>query len=1049
MVEEAGPGGTIQVQDAESRYATLLKFDLVGSTEIWNSLNRSDQLELLRGFRAVADETLKPYDVKVEWAGDGALVAFGYPEVRLDAAEAAVRTGLALVQAVRSVRVVRGVQLELRVGIASGPLTIDLQSGAFGGLSINRADRLMALAGPGHVVVAEDTRRLVKNYFAYEDLGVVRLKGFGDTNRVWRVVGETSVVSRFAAQRLEEAPHEIIGRADTLARLTDAWLAARRGSGSAICLVGDAGMGKSRLARAVLERAKRDGATVLEIDCRPSTENSPLLPIGVLLRRTARIGPSASEAEKEMAAVTLLARVLGETAARDAFPYLAPLFGLKSTPIPIDKTREQVRATTINTIVTIVRGLAAQSPLALLCEDLHWADDTTAHVVQSIAQWIGKSGAMMVLTRWPKPVTQIDLERVTEACDTIPIDPLPSSNATELVQVMAGNALSPERVAAIVGRCGGVPLLLEEVTRSMLESIDADTTVPATHSDSPVPPELQLVVESRLSRWPDWKGIVQAASVIGREFPVSVLKAMVPEKSGEINAALTLFAEHGLFVPQTLADRVSFRHALIRDAVYETLVSKRYLRGLHSRAADALAAGYLGTPDASPDVLAHHLRLAERLNEALNTRLAAGEDSFKRGAYVEARGQCDAAQDLIDQVHDRATVGSEEFKLCVLRGMVGAGTHGYSAEPVAMAYQQAQEMFDQRTTSDQRYPVVRGLATAHLVRGEIASAFRYSQEGLKLAEQSGRPDYRIDAMSVLSYTTLYFDRLADCRYWIDCCLELYEAEGGDSFRYPVPQDAKTACLALLPTAAWLLGDAAGAEEAIVRGLQHADSLGREFDKALVHAWIAGVRYTQRRYIEGLQHAGTAHALGKEHKFEEWEGVGAMMALLCQSALQPSPDAVTQAIAVAEQFKSKGVGLNAPYFLWGIARGLVTAGNVRDAIATLDLALHTAAVSQETRMNPEIWTLKAQFESDHATATSLLMDAFRLAEAQGAVANALRAASSLIVRADADTEAVERARMCLQLLDGGIPWDRARPLWMREELTVVRQQVRSLQSARGI
>jgi class 3 adenylate cyclase len=1032
--------GSPRGQDAESHFVTVVKCDVVDSTRVWRRLSRADGLELLRGFKAAVLAVVPAGEVTIEWEGDGALVAFGYPRVRVDAAEAAVRAGLRLIDAVGAVKAVPGVHLQLRVGIASGVMTVDLTTGGLDSMAIKKAERLKTVAAPGQVVIDADTRHFVNRFFDYEDLGVVSLKGFDEGARAWRVVGETSVVSRFLAQRLDDASGEIIGRASALARLADAWAAAREGRGTAVCLVGEPGMGKSRLARAALEQAARDGALVVEVDCTPSSGNSPLLPIGVLLRRTAHITAGASEGDKAEAARALLTRLLGEREAVESLPYLAPLFGIENAPLPLHKTRDQVRAATIAAIVAIFRALAGQRPLAVLCEDLQWADDTTAQVGFMLAQIVGELRALLIVTRWPTPVTPIDLDAVTAAFDTIRVEPLPAPTAADLVRAVAGTRLPPARIDAIVRRCGGVPLLLEEVTRSILEASDAEAAVPAdTDADSRVPPELQLIVESRLDRRPELKGIIEAAAVLGPDFPVALLESMVPDRRAHVPAAIAAFADQGLFAqPDPAAqDRAGFRHGLIRDAVYETLVSRDYLRRLHSRAADALLSAYEGTPDASPDVLALHLRVAERVQEAIRIRLAAGEDTFSRGAYVEAKGHCEAVRALIDAVPDQSAVRQDAFTVCVLLGMVGSGLHGYSAEPAERAYREAQAMFDADTTAERRYPVNRGLATAALVRGDLATAHGYSLEGLTLADQSNRPDYRIDAMSVHSYTTLYFGRLDECRTWIERCLALYDAEGGEQFRYPVPQDAKSAALALLPTAAWLQGDPAAAEAAVADGLAHVERLGRDFDRALLHAWTAGTRYTQRRYLEALQHGNTAYALGRQHRFQEWEGVGAMMTLLAQSALQPAPEAVAQAIAVSREFQAKGVGLNASYFLWGIARGFLTAGNPDSARAVLGTALDVAAASRETRMHPEIWMLQAELEPDDRAALGLLARAFDLAESHGAVANALRAGALLVVRAGSARHG-DQARETLECLDGR--GTAAAAGWMRQALDAIRSAV---------
>lgn len=1044
MTHSADDAGPTETADAESRFVTLLKFDLVGSTELSKSLTASDELDLKRAYVSAVERLVRPEQVKIEWEGDGGLLVFGYPAARVDAAEAAVRTGLKLIDAVRAVNVLRDVRLEVRAGVASGRVTVDKPRGFLSRVTpVSRAARLMAAAKPGQLLIGDDTLHLVKRFFEYEDLGVLELQGTGP-RQAWRVTGETAVVSRFDAQHAPGSEIEIVGRDQVLTRLGAAWASARDGQGAAVCLVGDSGMGKSRLAHAVLDWARRDSAGIFEIDCTPSTGNSPLLPIGVLLRASARIDRGASEAEKARLANALLTQVLGPSGAAEVAGYLAPLFGIESAPLPLDKTREQIRTATIAAIVTMVRAYATKSPVAILCEDLHWADASTAQVVQALSEALGTVPVLLLITHWPRPVTEIDLDAVTAACSVVAIEALPAATAADLVRAAGGHELSAAQVDDIVNRCGGVPLLLEEVTRSTRELSHAGGGRPVQAPESAVPPELQLVVESRLEQSPQLRSIAEAASVLGREFPVSLLETMVPGRETHVRPALVDLAAQGLFVQRdATSERASFKHALIRDAVYETLVSREHLRRLHARAADALRSKYLGTPDASPDVLAQHLVMAGRPDEAIRTRLAAAEETFNRGAYVEAMGHCRAVRGLLDAIDDPLRVKPEAFRVRVLLGMVGTGLHGYSAEPAEAAYREARAMFEDETEPGARYPVIRGLATAALVRGELATAHRHSQEAFALAEESARPDYRIDAMSVLAYTTLYYGRLEDCRAWIDRCLALYEAEGGARFRYPVPQDAKTAALALQPTVSWLLGDAVGAEAAIERGLAHIEHLGRDFDRALLHAWTAGTRYTQRRFQDALAHAGTAYSLGQTHRFKEWEGVGGLMALLSQCALMPSPGALEQAIAAAQAFQAQGVGLNGSYFLWGIARGFRVAGNPAVAAAMLGTALQVAAASGETRMNPEIWMLQAEIEAERSRAMDLLVQAFQLATRQGAVVNALRAAA-MIARLGNEPAHVEWGQSTLVQLDGGpIPPDR--PHWIREELVEARRRLSIVQS----
>ena len=1033
--------------DAEVRHVTVLKCDVVDSTRLKRTLDLDGQLAFKRSFEDTIHEVAGRYAGHVEqFEGDAALVFFGYPDAREDAAESAVAMALDVVDAIAAATFMPGTRLQIRIGVASGVLAVvkesSIQRGEpYAGLIIDIAERLRALAEPDQVLTCDVTKRLAARFFEYADLGTAHVKGFEDGVRAWRVVRRSSLVSRFEAQRYDESRSEIIGRADVLASLAEAWADAQGGTGRTVCLIGDAGIGKSRLARAALDRAACDQATVLSIDCMPSTGNTPMLPIGVLLRRLAGITVDASHADTRTRATELLEQLLPAGDVPNAVRYLAPLFGLETARIPTDETPGEVRDQTVSIAVGVLHALIARAPSVLLCEDLHWADDTTATIVARLADEIPRLTVLMIVTARP------ETDRVPAPANvtSIVLLPLDTPNSAALVRSVAkGAPLSNSVMGRIVDRCEGVPLLLEELTRSTLETAGAGESI-ALEADvaSPVPTPLQLVVESRLSRLPELEVIVQAASVLGREFSINALEQMVPrDRRAKITEALVLFIRHRVFarVPRA-SDRAQFRHAMICEAVHATLLARDRKR-LHSQAADILRDGYLGTPDAAPDVLAEHLRVAERWVECIETHLAASADTAARGAYVESEGHCEAALKLLDKVQNPEQRRELQFNVQVRLGVVLTGRYGYASPRVETAYRAAQSVCGEDAEAEKLYPIMRALATANLVRGNLAVANGLSQQGLALAEQCNGPEFRIDAMSVRCYTAFYYGRLADCRAWIDRCLQLYREEHGERLTYPVPQDAATAALALLPTVAWLLGDAHTAENAIRDGVAHVDRLNRDFDRALLHAWIAGTRYTQRRYDEAEEHASKAVAISQpvgvsdQPRYRDWYATGLLMKLLSKAARSPEPECLAQAIETCMVFASEGVGLNASYYLWGLARGYATIGDRQTADAMLDEAFRRAEASEETRMNAELLILRAEIEPDDAAARALLGRALDIADAEGATATALHAAVALVLRSDRSPASRRAAQATLDILDGRARYP-TRRWWMHEKLARLR------------
>jgi class 3 adenylate cyclase len=1049
------------VRAVQLRQVTVLACDLVRSTELANQLDPEDLRDLFDEFRRTVRRVAHEHSgLRVRlpvFGGDAARVVFGHPDSREDATESAVRCGLALIEAVRALGKARGLPLELRTGIAFGtavldenieetPLTGENVIGTVPALAV----RLMTEAPPGHVAIDHATRRLVGGFFDCQDLGMLRLKGFDAGVRGWLVLGETPVESRHEARRSLDGGDRLVARETELAHLVTAWREACAGRGRGVLIVGDPGVGKSRLARALDEATRADVGSWLEFQCTPRTVNTPLYPITVQVRRLAGIGSADDDQASRERARSLLAQLIDDPArVNDALAYLGPLFQAGQTTIgrvfESGESAELVRARMIQWALELLHALAAQrAPLLIKFEDLHWSDPTTALLLRELLKGVAELKILALITARPETdPAALDLPNTS----VMSLQSLDDGAARALVnQLSADEVLPPQMRDWIVARGEGIPLYLEELTRMVLEAEDQRTAGgPASALDHDVPATLQNVIQARLDRRPALRPVTQAAAVLGREFSLSLLQDLVAGALVDVPNAMARLIDDGVLSP--LGDRnpyrLRFKHALIHDAVYQTLLRSERV-SLHSKVSDilaALAATQAPPPEAAPDVRAYHLRAAARLEEAVVCLIEASAATCAKAAYVESLAHSQEGLALLDSMGDADNPLRKALRrqLLVLKGVALTATSGYAAPAVEEAYRQARTLCDEDADPATLYPIIRGLATYHLVRGDLAVAYDLSVQGLTLAERSGRPDQRIDALSVHGYTSLYTNRLRDARDSLERCLALYRIEGGERFAYPVPQDAGTAAWALLPTVAWLMGDSHAAEAAVKEGQAHVVRLNRPYDSALLHAWLAGTRYTQRRYAEAISHAATGMEVSQRCGYQEWLGISAMMFSLAQGALQPAPDHVANVRTIFTGFQQMGVLLNASYFHWGLARALLNAGDIAGARNAVDEAFRHADASQESRMNGELMILLAELETDDTTAAAHLRQALEVARAQELVPTALRAALTLRLRTAPDARAREEAHEILHTLEDQNRWPAA-PGWMRDLLVKTTQNL---------
>jgi class 3 adenylate cyclase len=615
QVETAQPTATAAVpREAERRQLTVLFCDLVGSTALSGHLDAETMREVITRYQnTVAGEITRFEGHVAKFMGDGVLAYFGWPRAHEDDAERAVRSGLALVQAVGGLEAA-GRPLAARIGIATGLVVVgDLvgdgaaQEEAVVGETPNLAARLQALAQPGAVVISQATRRLVGGLFELTDLGAQRLKGFAEPLAAWQVEGEGRAEGRFEALHGEWLTR-LVGREHELGILLERWSWAKDGDGQVALLSGEPGIGKSRLTRSLIERLADESHTRLRYYCSPYHTNSALYPVTEQLERAAglRVEDAAETRLDKLEAV--LAEATENPA--EVTPLIAALLSIPAGPRypPVNLAPEAQKLRTFETLLGQVIGLAGRWPLLMVLEDAHWVDPTTSELFGLIIDRIQRLPVLLLITFRPEftppwtgyaHVTSLTLSRLGQR------------QGAEMVERLTGGKPLPARVL-IQLKTDGVPLFVEELTKTVLESGLLADAGDHYELSSPLPPlaipaTLHDSLMARLDRLVPVKEVPQIGAVIGREFSHELLAAVAHRPESELNAALDkLVAAELVFRRGTAPEATySFKHALVQDAAYQSLLkSKR--QQLHARIAQALEERPTDTGEVEPEVLARH-----------------------------------------------------------------------------------------------------------------------------------------------------------------------------------------------------------------------------------------------------------------------------------------------------------------------------------------------------------------------------------------------------------------------------------------------------------
>jgi len=858
--------------EAERRQLTVMFCDLVGSTPLSTRFDPEDLREIVGVYhRCVADTVGRFGGFVAKYMGDGVLIYFGYPEAHEDDAERAVRAGLAVIDAVG--RLATSEQLNVRLGIASGLVVVgDLigtgaaQEHGVVGETPNLAARLQALAQPGALVIAENTRRQIGALFEIEDLGLQPLAGFAEPQHTWRVVHEGGVLSRFEALRSETTP--LIGRDEELDLLLRRWQQAKADEGRVVLVSGEPGIGKSRLTAALSERIARDPHTRLRYFCSPHYQDSALYPFITQLERAAGFARDDTAEEK----LSRLRELLMPAARGDGeIELLVELLSLPSTAADLNLSPQRKREMLFEALLHQLEALARSRPVLMVFEDAHWIDPTTRELLDLTLERVRRLPVLLIVTFRPEfqhgwagqaHVTMLALNRLGER------------DVTALVRGLAGNApMGSDVVEEIVERTDGVPLFVEELTRAVLERADQDNPVAAVLSASSlpalaVPATLHASLIARLDRiGAAAKEVAQIGAVLGREFSYELIQAVAQRNAAELQVALARLTEAGLLFCRGAPPHASylFKHALVQDAAYGALLRGRR-RELHARVAAVLEQHFAELIDRQPEFLAHHLTAAGDIARAVDQWAKAGHHAAERSAHREAISHFERGLAVLSALPEGPGRDGREIDLQLARGLSLFTARGFTSAEAAEAYTRARELAEQRGDARQLFTAVYGLWQSTIGFGRIIAGRKLSDRLLQLTADKADEGLRLQAHHSAWTSCLFAGEPAAAREHCDEGRRLYDPERHRSHRLLYGGHDPGVCAGYLGAQAyWLLGYPEQALAIGSEGLMLAERIAHPMSLALSLTVTAMLHLNRGEPEMALHRLDTAEALNADQR----------------------------------------------------------------------------------------------------------------------------------------------------------------------------------------
>ncbi len=1013
------------------RQLTVMFCDIVESMALTGQLDPEEWRDIVRTYQATCASVIQRFGGHIaQYLGDGILVYFGYPIAHEEAAVRAVKTGLGILaqlnhmnsqlrqtERLQSLRpgAKDAPRLRLRIGIHTGQVVVgDMGAGERHeqlalGETPNIAARLQAVAKANTVVMSAAVYRLVEGFFECQTLGPHALKGKTTPISVYQVMGEEGAQSRFEVA-LESGLSPLVGRTEELAFLRQRWETARVREGQVVLLGGEPGIGKSRLVQELKEQVAKAGEARREFRCSSYARNTAFYSVIDHLQRWLQFQGDEPADEKFRRLETALEgyRYLPEES-------VALFASLLSLPLPerfapLRLSPERQRQKTQEALVAWLAEESEERPLLIVWEDLHWVDPSTLDLVQMLIERAAPLHLFVLLVfrsseftpPWsPRPpVHLLTLNRLERR----PVEDL-------IAHVAQGRRLPQHLVEHIAAQTDGVPLFVEELTKTIIEAGlpengggGAPSAIPATLQDSLMARLDQL---SSIAR-----DAAQIGAVLGRAFSYALIRAVWPSDEQRLARGLAQLVESELIFQKGMLPQARwvFKHAMLQDTAYQSLLkSKR--QQIHHHVANVLAKQFPDIRHHQPELVAHHYTEAGLLDQAIGFWQYAGEQAVQRSAHREGIGHFLKGLALLGELPETPDRTHRELTIQTRLGPSLMATKGYAAPEVERAYARAQELCQQLGETPQSFQVLRGLWVVHEMRAELKTARKLGEQLLALAQHLDDPDLLIEVHRALGNTLLWIGEFAHAREHLQKAIALHDPEQHTALAFQYGTDPRTVCLLYETLALWILGYPEQALQKSRKALaraeegahQHSLSLAAALNwTGLLHQLRGEAELTYERAVAGI-------ALAQQCGFPDWEMIGTIFRDWAAAAQSHNEAPVEQLQKMIAAWCATGAELLRPYLLGLLAEQYGKIGRIEKGLALLDEALAVVNTSAERFSEAELYRLRGELllvqdanrlsaqtspPRSNSEAESCFQKALFVARQQGAKSWELRAATSL-------------------------------------------------------